>query len=657
MIDVLVGLLILFPIVTGFFCFTIKNYKVRASIIILTAIVLIISSLLLLSQGSFPIKYSPAPIWDWVIMFSEYALLAFLLFAGIRDIVRRGKFLHNILAVILTLGVAVPLAIFEFFQAHQIPLKVPSALFFDHLSVIMCLIISIIGSLICLYAIRYMKDHEEHLMHLGQLKATKQPKFFFFMLIFLGAMNGLVFANNLLWLGFFWTLTTMCCWGLIRHDETDIAITNAFRALWMCLIGSVSFAVVIILAWHSSLNSILLNDLIRSGAAAHSVLLIPFALLCLIGFTKAAQVPFQSWLVGAMVAPTPVSALLHSSTMVAAGVYLLLRIAPGFQGTTISTFVAVYGGMVFLVTALLAIAQSEGKKVLAYSTVGNLGLIILCAGINTPISIAVGIMLLFFHAISKCLLFLCAGTIEHYVWSRNIEDMEGIARNFPVLGGITIIGALSMLVAPFGVLICKWGAMETATQTGVWSTLVLIMLMIGSGATTFFWAKWIGRLLCHSPVPGGAKREPFIPLYHGILLILIGFAVIFSILIVPVYNGIVAPSLTEAGYAAAFTTNYWFLKSSLGIFITWPVFVVIALAWVLASLTARAKPETSRSAYMSGENVEIGTDEFVGLGDERTQLKTGGFYAEGILGEKKLLRFIVPIGIVFLIILFVLVMI
>jgi hypothetical protein len=78
---------------------------------------------------------------------------------------------------------------------------------------------------------------------------------------------------------------------------------------------------------------------------------------------------------------------------------------------------------------------------------------------------------------------------------------------------------------------------------------------------------------------------------------------------------------------------------------------------VLASLTARAKPETSRSAYMSGENVEIGTDEFVGLGDERTQLKTGGFYAEGILGEKKLLRFIVPIGIVFLIILFVLVMI
>jgi ech hydrogenase subunit A len=656
MVDALVGLLILFPVVTGFFCLTIKNYKARAGVVILTAAVLIISSLLMLSQGSFPLKYSPAPVWDWVIMVSEYAILAFLLFAGFRDLARRGKSLHNILTIILSPGVAIPLAIFEFFQAPQTPLEVKPTLFIDHLSVMMCLVISIIGSLICLYAIRYMKDHEEHLMHLGELKATRQPRFFFFMLIFLGVMNGLVFANNLLWLGFFWTMTTMCCWGLIRHDETDIAITNAFRALWMCLIGSVSFAAVIILAWHSSLNSILLQNLVSNGAAAHPVLLIPFALLCLIGFTKAAQVPFQSWLVGAMVAPTPVSALLHSSTMVAAGVYLLLRIAPGFQGTTISTFVALYGAMVFLVTALLAIAQSEGKKVLAYSTVGNLGLIILCAGINTPVSIAVGIMLLFFHAISKCLLFLCAGTIEHYVWSRNIEDMEGIAGNFPVLGGITIIGALSMLVAPFGVLISKWGAMESA-GIGVWSTLVLIMLMVGSGATTVFWAKWIGRLLCHAPVPGGAKREPLIPLYHGILLILIGLAVVFSILIVPVYHGIIAPSLTEAGYTAAFTTGYWFLKSSVGIFITWPIFVVIALAWVLASLTARAKPETSRSAYMGGENVEIGTDEFIGLGDERTQLKTGGFYAEGILGEKNLIRFIVPIGIVFLIILFVLVMI
>jgi ech hydrogenase subunit A len=582
--------------------------------------------------------------------------LAFFIFVAIRDIAQRGISRHNILTIALTLAAGIPLAILEFSWAPHTPLEVTPALYIDHLSIIMCLIISIIGSLICVYAIRYMKDHEEHRMHLGELKETTQPRFFFFMLMFLGAMNGLVFANNLLWLGFFWEMTTLACWGLISHDGTPIAITNAFRALWMCLIGSVGFSLAIMFLWNSSLNTISLMKVISNGASAGPVFLLPFALLCLAGFTKAAQLPFQSWLLGAMVAPTPVSALLHSSTMVNAGVYLVLRIAPGFQGTHLSTLIAIYGGTVFLATAILAISQSEAKKVLAYSTIGNLGLIILCAGINTPLAIAIGTMLLIFHAISKGLLFLCVGAIEHHIWSRNIEDMEGVARNLPLLTGITIAGMLSMLVAPFGVLITKWGAMEAASGIGVWSTLVLVLLMLGSGATTVFWAKWIGRFLCHSPVPGSSKMEPFIPLYHGILLMLITFAVVFSILIAPVYNSVIAPALTEAGYnaALAFTTGALFLKSPMGIFAAWPIFIIIALALLLPALATRAKPEASRSSYMCGENVEIGVDEFVAVADERTGLKTGGFYIENILGEGNLNRFVVPVGIVLLVILFVL---
>ncbi len=655
----LVGLVILFPIVAGLICLPIKNHRARGGIVLLTAVVLIISSILFLRQGPFPIEYSPASTWDSVILVFNYVILALFLFVALRDIAQRGISRHNILAIALTLAAGIPLAIFEFFRAPHTPLEVTPALYIDHLSIIMCLIISIIGSLICVYAIRYMRDHEEHRMHLGELKETTQPRFFFFMLMFLGAMNGLVFANNLLWLGFFWEMTTLACWGLISHDRTPIAITNAFRALWMCLIGSVGFSLAIMLLWNGSPDSISLMEVIRSGASAYPIFLLPFALLCLAGFTKAAQLPFQSWLLGAMVAPTPVSALLHSSTMVNAGVYLVLRIAPGFQGTHLSTLIAIYGGAVFLATAILAISQSEAKKVLAYSTIGNLGLIMLCAGINTPLAIAVGIMLLIFHAISKGLLFLCAGAIEHHIWSRNIEDMEGIARDLPLLTGITIAGMLSMLVAPFGVLIAKWGAMEAASSIGVWSTLVLVLLMLGSGATTVFWAKWIGRFLCHSPVPGSSKIEPFIPLYHGILLMLITFAVAFSILIAPVYNSIVAPALTEAGYTAAlaFTTGAWFLKSPMGIFAAWPIFIIITLALLIPALATRAKPEASRSAYMCGENVEIGVDEFVAVADERTALKTGGFYIENILGEGNLNRFVVPVGIVLLVILFVVAMI
>jgi ech hydrogenase subunit A len=215
---------------------------------------------------------------------------------------------------------------------------------------------------------------------------------------------------------------------------------------------------------------------------------------------------------------------------------------------------------------------------------------------------------------------------------------------------------LSMLVAPFGVLITKWGAMEAASSIGAWSTLVLVLLMLGSGATTVFWAKWIGRFLCHSPVPGSSKMEPFIPLYHGILLMLVTFAVVFSILIAPLYNNIIAPALTEAGYnaASAFTTGAWFLKSPMGIFAAWPIFIIITLALLIPALATRAKPEASRSAYMCGENVEIGVDEFVAIADERTALKTGGFYIENILGEGNLNRFVVPVGIVLLVILFVL---
>jgi ech hydrogenase subunit A len=658
-IGTLVGLAILFPIITGLICLLIKNHRARGGVVSLTAAVLIISSIFFLRQGSFPIEYSPAPTWDSVILVFNYVILALFLIVAIRDIAQRGISRHNILTIALTLAAGIPLAIFEFSWAPHTPLEVTPVLYIDHLSIIMCLIISIIGSLICVYAIRYMKDHEEHRMHLGELKETTQPRFFFFMLMFLGAMNGLVFANNLLWLGFFWEMTTLACWGLIRHDETPTAITNAFRALWMCLIGSVGFSLAIMFLWNSSLNTISLMEVINNGAAAGPVLLLPFALLCLAGFTKAAQLPFQSWLLGAMVAPTPVSALLHSSTMVKAGVYLVLRIAPGFQGTHLSTLIAIYGGAVFLATAILAISQSEAKRVLAYSTIGNLGLIMLCAGINTPLAIAVGIMLLIFHAISKGLLFLCTGAIEHHIWSRNIEDMEGVARNLPLLTGITIAGMLSMLVAPFGVLIAKWGAMEAVSSIGVWSTLVLVLLMLGSGATTVFWAKWIGRFLCHSPVPGSSKMEPFIPLYHGILLMLITFAVVFSILIAPVYNNIIAPALTEAGYTAAlaFTTGAWFLKSPMGIFAAWPIFIIITLALLIPALTARAKPEASRSSYMCGENVEIGVDEFVAVADERTGLKTGGFYIENILGEGNLNRFVVPVGIVLLVILFVVAMI
>jgi NADH:ubiquinone oxidoreductase subunit 5 (subunit L)/multisubunit Na+/H+ antiporter MnhA subunit len=199
-----------------------------------------------------------------------------------------------------------------------------------------------------------------------------------------------------------------------------------------------------------------LDQVLVSGKA---LILIPAALIGFAGLTKAAQMPFSSWLVGAMVAPTPVSALLHSSTMVKAGVYILVRFAPVFQGTVVGYTLAFVGAFTFIIASGIAISQTNAKRVLAYSTIANLGLIVACAGIGTAEAIWAAILLIIFHAISKSLMFLSVGTVEHRIKSREIEDMNGLivrmpriaahleismpngARNMPAIP-ITIIAAI-----------------------------------------------------------------------------------------------------------------------------------------------------------------------------------------------------------------------
>jgi ech hydrogenase subunit A len=186
---------------------------------------------------------------------------------------------------------------------------------------------------------------------------------------------------------------------------------------------------------------------------------VPAALLCFAGMTKSAQFPFSSWLLGAMVAPTPVSALLHSSTMVKAGVYLVLRMAPVITGSGVGLAVALIGSGTFLLTSIAAITANDAKKVLAYSTIANLGLIVLCGGIGTSAAIWAGVLLIIFHALAKCLLFLCVGIVEHKLHSRDIEAMSGLLLKLPRLGIMMLIGMAGMFLAPFGMLISKWAVL------------------------------------------------------------------------------------------------------------------------------------------------------------------------------------------------------
>lgn len=295
----------------------------------------------------------------------------------------------------------------------------------------------------------------------------RQTFFFFVIFVFLAAMFGLVFSNNLMWLFFFWEITTISSFLLIGYSETGEATKNAFRALVMNLLGGVAFVVALILLAATEPTSgggIELSRVLASPDAA--VVLIPAVLIGFAGITKAALMPFSSWLLGAMVAPPtpPVSALLHSSTMVKAGVYILVRFSPVFAGTFAGLSIGLVGGVTFLVASAIAISQSDAKSVLAYSTIANLGLIAACAGVGTYMLVWAAILLIVFHAVAKSLLFLGTGAIEHRTGSRDIEDMEGLIVRMPKMAVMMFIGIAGMFLAPFGMLISKWAAIEAFVQ-------------------------------------------------------------------------------------------------------------------------------------------------------------------------------------------------
>jgi len=387
--------------------------------------------------------------------------------------------------VALILVQTVLLLLFELFFAHGV--HVESNLFIDEFSLIMAMIIGIIGSLICVYSLGYMKFFHEHHTEMPD----RRPRFFAILFIFLAAMFGLVFSNNLLWVYFFWEVTTLCSFLLIGYTKTDEAINNAFSALWMNLLGGIAFTCAIIWLVTSGGGMLGLSDLLTTGKA---IALIPAALIGFAGLTKAAQLPFSSWLVGAMVAPTPVSALLHSSTMVKAGVYIIVRFAPIFQSTLTGYIIAMIGALTFLIASGIAISQSNAKRVLAYSTIANLGLVVACAGIGTYEAIWAAILLIVFHAISKSLLFLATGTVEHRIKSREIDDMTGLIVRTPKIAAMMIIGIAGMFLAPFGMLISKWAAIQAFIDAPL-GFLFVVILVFGSAMTVFFWAKWMGKIL------------------------------------------------------------------------------------------------------------------------------------------------------------------
>ncbi len=471
--------LLLFPLAAATILLFIKNDGLRRALVRLFALI-IASGSIYTAVVYFNNGLRVSLNIEWI----NYGMVVIEVLLALVIIVMSIKY-KKYLAVLLVMIQTPLINGFEFTHGHDI--KIEADIIIDRFSLIMILITGIIGSLICVYALTYMKDYHEHHSEVQD----RRPFFFFLLFAFLSAMFGLLLSNNLIWMYFFWEITTLCSFLLIGYTKAEDAIKNSFKSLIMNLFGGFGFAAAIIYlaTVHGTLE---LSHFV--GLAGKGVnLLIPAVLLSVAGLTKAAQMPFSGWLLGAMVAPTPSSALLHSSTMVKAGVFLLIRIAPVLGFNVAGIMVMMVGGVTFLLASLIAITQSDGKKVLAYSTIANLGLIVACAGIGSYESIWAGMLLIVFHAIAKSLLFLSVGTVEHNMGSRDIEDMHGLIVKLPEMALMMTIGIAGMFLAPFGMLISKWAALKAFIDSN--NILIVMALVFGSAATLFYWTKWLGKLV------------------------------------------------------------------------------------------------------------------------------------------------------------------
>lgn len=517
----------------------------------------------------------------------------------------------------------------------------------DQLTVIMVLIIAIVGTLITVYACGYMDDYHHH--HGDEVK-DRRSFFFAIMYVFIGAMFGLVLSNNLLWLYFFWEVTSVCSFLLIGYTKTKEAIHNCFRALWMNLLGGLGMAVGIVMLGigfgYTDLQSI-----ITDAGSIKEAIALPVICLAFGALTKSAQLPFSKWLLGAMVAPTPSSALLHSATMVKAGVYLLIRLAPVMNGELSGHLVALIGGLTFLAMSMLAITVADGKKVLAYSTLSNLGLITACAGVGTLETVWAAIFLVIFHAVSKSLLFQTVGSIEHQTGSRDIETMHGLVRRYPYLTWTLVVGIGGMFLAPFGMLISKWAALKAFVDTGlngtsmleiIVSTILVLCICFGSATTLFYWAKWLATVLSSNPADKRHKNtisaNQWTSLFtHAGMMI----AIIFVFPFISKY--VVDPYISSVfNYKIDVISGENIVLTIIMVLFTFVVPIITYL------LIAKNRPFPKAQRYFNG----AGTDDQVGFidsfGNQKREFLTN-WYMEDIFGEDKMYLASVIVSIVIII--------
>ncbi len=372
----------------------------------------------------------------------------------------------------------------------------------DGLGLTMSLVVSVVGVAVLLYAAMYFAPDAADLGRLAGL-----------LVLFGGSMLGLVQADHVLVLYACWELTSITSFLLIgnRHTESR-ARAAALHALLVTGAGGLAMLGGLVMLGHEA-GTYRLSELVRNPPPGSSVTTAAVVLLLVAAFTKSAQYPFHAWLPGAMAAPTPVSAYLHSATMVKAGVVLVARLAPAFAAMAVWRPIALAVGCTTMVLAgLRALRQHDLKLLLAFGTVSQLGLLVVLFSAGTPATTTAGWVLLLAHASFKAALFMVVGIIDHQTGTRDIRRLPALRAGWRVVEFVTVLVTISMAGVPLGAgFVAKELAYDAlATAPFFAAKAVLVAVVAGSVLTTaysarFYWGAFAGP---RQRLDGGSDADP-----------------------------------------------------------------------------------------------------------------------------------------------------
>ena len=363
-------------------------------------------------------------------------------------------------------GTEIVYTVAEFLPGAAIKFRV------DALGMLFALVSSFLWIITSAYSIGYMRGLKEH----------SQTRYFCFFALALSATIGVAFSANLLTLYLFYELLSLSTYPLVTHHQDKEARSSGRKYLLYIVGGSIAFALPAMLISYNLAGTLEFSKYGFLAGTGSSTIMTVLLLMFIFGFTKSAIMPFHSWLPAAMVAPTPVSALLHAVAVVKVGVFSIVRVLIGVFGVNLlldlhlGTIVCYIAAFTVITASLMALSQDGLKRRLAFSTIGQLSYIILGVALLSPKGMIGGMTHIAMHAFGKVTLFFCAGAIFVATGKKNISEMVGIGKRMPVTMIAFFIGSLSVIgLPPGGGFISKWYLVLGTLQADNWPMLVVLL--------------------------------------------------------------------------------------------------------------------------------------------------------------------------------------